>query len=241
MFPNGDIIATIISYGDTPYGYGLVKLDKDSKVIWAVPDNFHHQFSIDADGNIFGLTHQWRDTREKRVNGDSHLPRRVLEDFVAEVSPDGKELAKVSLIDALTTSGYSEWLDSSFSSDFKAKAWDIIHANDVEVIDAGFAAHYPFMKPGMLLISLRDLDALVVLDMSSRQIVWAMRGAWVRQHDPDLLADGNVLLFDNRGDNIKGGGSRVIEFSPASGKVSWSYAGTAEQPFKSDKSGRCNA
>ena len=93
------------------------------------------------------------------------------------------------------------------------------------------------MKPGMVLVSMRDLDALALLDMKAKRIVWAMRGAWERQHDPDLLGNGDVLLFDNRGENIKGGGSRVIELNPASGKIDWAYEGSTEQPFRSDKSG----
>ncbi len=237
LFPNGDIIAVIISYGDTPYGYGLVKLDKDSNVIWSVADNFHHHFSIDKEGRIFGLTHQWRDTRKSKVSGGTHLAKRVLEDFIVELSPDGKEINRVSLLDALGKSGFGELLDSSFVQDFHAKAWDPIHANDVEVIDASFAAKHPFCKPGMVMVSVRELDALLVIDMETKLVVWSMRGAWLRQHDPDLLPGGNILLFDNRGDNNAAHGSRLIEFNPDSGKIVWSYAGTATHPFRSDKSG----
>ncbi len=234
---NGDIITTIISYGDTPYGYGLVKLDKDSKVIWAVPDNFHHHFSIGADGRIFGLTHQWRNTREQRVAGAPQLPKRVLEDFVVELSPEGKELSRTSLLDAIAAPGYRELLGSAFAGDFHAKAWDPIHANDVEVIEPEFASHFPFMQPGMVMVSLREMDALILVDLKTRGITWALRGAWLRQHDPDLLSNGHVLLFDNRGDHVKGGGSRILELDPASSRIAWSYAGTSKQPFRSDKSG----
>jgi outer membrane protein assembly factor BamB len=51
------------------------------------------------------------------------------------------------------------------------------------------------------------------------------------------MADGDILLFDNRGANIKDGGSRLIEFDPETGRTDWSYAGSISQPFRSDKSG----
>lgn len=237
LFPNGDIIVTVKAMGDTPDGYGLAKLDKDSNVIWAVPSNFNHHVSIADDGRVFGMVHEWRDTKAKPVDGADFLPKRVLEDFVVELSPDGKELSRSSLLEALATPEYRELLGSSYFKFYSTKTWDPMHPNDVEYINEEFASHHSFMKPGMLLISLRDLDALIVYDPKAKKVVWANRGPWQRQHDPDLLPGGNILLFDNRGDNIKGGGSRILEFIPETLQMVWTYSGTSDKPFESDKSG----
>jgi outer membrane protein assembly factor BamB len=237
LFPNGDMITVLKASGDTPDGYGLVKLDKDSNLIWAAADNFHHHFSIASDGRIFGTTHQWRDTQARPVAGAPYLSKKVLEDFVVELSPEGKELSRVSLLDAIAAPEFQTLLGSSLFRDHGAKSWDRLHPNDVEIIEADFAAHHAFMKPGMVMISLRDLDALIVVDMTSGKMVWATRGAWVRQHDPDLLPNGNVLLFDNRGDDVKPSGSRILELNPSSGKIVWSYAGNPKRKFRSDKAG----
>ena len=66
------------------------------------------------------------------------------------------------------------------------------------------------------------------------EIVWAMRGPWLRQHDPDLLANGNILLFDNQGHVGPGGITRVIEVDPRNQRIVWTYAGTPEEPFESE-------
>ena len=75
------------------------------------------------------------------------------------------------------------------------------------------------------------------------RIVWAVRGPWLAQHDPDILANGNILLFDNLGNfldadgsDAEGGGgrSRILEFDPSTMAIAWQYAGTAEEPFESD-------
>jgi hypothetical protein len=237
LLPNGDIITTVKAMGDTPDGYGLVKLDKDSNVIWAVPENFNHHFSIASDGRIFGMIHQWRNTRERPVAGAASLPARVLEDFVMELSPDGKELSRASLLDAMAVPEFRDLLNSAAFRNFSTNAWDPLHPNDVEIIDADFASHHSFMKPGMLLISIRDLDALILFDPAARAVTWVMRGAWLRQHDPDLLGNGNIVLFDNRGYNASGNNSRVLEIDPASGRIVWSYAGTSKQPFNSEVGG----
>ena len=61
-----------------------------------------------------------------------------------------------------------------------------------------------------------------------------MRGPWLRQHDPDLLANGNILLFDNQGQCRPGGITRVIEVDPRTQEIVWTYAGTPEEPFESE-------
>ncbi|HEX8523192.1 MAG TPA: arylsulfotransferase family protein [Tepidisphaeraceae bacterium] len=247
LLPNGDIIVTIKSYGDTPDGYGLAKLDKDSKVIWAVPANFHHHFSLAPDGRIFGITHEWRDTVKQPVKGAGFLPKQVLEDFLVELSPEGKELSRVSLLEAMASAGTRELLGSAVYGPrslpsaaafraYKVNDWDPLHPNDVEFISAEFASHHPLMKEGMLLISLRDLDALILLDPAKRSVTWAMRGPWVRQHDPDLLPDGHLLLFDNLGNNVAGGPTRILEIEPQSGKVAWSFSGKSRR-LRSERSG----
>jgi len=34
LYPNGDLLAVYVGIGDTPWGYGLVKTDKNSHILW---------------------------------------------------------------------------------------------------------------------------------------------------------------------------------------------------------------
>ena len=57
LLPNGDLIAVYEGIGDTPFGYGLAKIDRHGKVVWKFTDNTHHDFYIDRqNGNIYALT-----------------------------------------------------------------------------------------------------------------------------------------------------------------------------------------
>src|SRR5262249_2147899 len=56
LYANGDLLAIYHAEGDTPYGYGLVKLDKDSKLLWAYANNAHHDLDVGDDGTIYTLT-----------------------------------------------------------------------------------------------------------------------------------------------------------------------------------------
>ena len=60
-----------------------------------------------------------------------------------------------------------------------------------------------------------------------------MTGPFVRQHDPDFLPNGNLLVFDNRGGDPACGGSRILEIEPATQKIAWQYDGCGTAPFYS--------
>ncbi len=73
-----------------------------------------------------------------------------------------------------------------------------------------------------------------MVDVERQQLVWAARGPWLGQHDPDILPSGNILLFDNYGHfSDEEGISRVIEFNPRTTEIVWTYGGTAEAPLAS--------
>jgi Arylsulfotransferase (ASST) len=62
-------------------------------------------------------------------------------------------------------------------------------------------------------------------------IKWTMTGQFAHQHDPDFLANGNILLFDNRGGNGEYGQSQILEINPNTQKIVWRYRGNAQWPF----------
>jgi hypothetical protein len=228
LLPDGKLIALYEAAGDTPYGYGVVLLDRDSQVIWSYFGHAHHQLDVGPDGRIYVLTHEFVDDELERL---AHLARPRLEDFLVILSPEGLELDKIRLLPSLSASPYAPviYTMSAFS------LADPLHANSVKYIDRDDAAGFAFGEEGQLLLSFRETSALAVLDPETRNFVWATRGAWIGQHDPDILPDGNILLFDNFGnyENAQGR-SRVIEFDPVTMEVVWQYAGTTDSPLTSN-------
>lgn len=233
VFPNGDLLGIYVASDDTPQGYGMVKLDRDSNVVWRYAERTHHDFDVAADGSIYALVSEFRDMSADPVSVPLHpaYDGYMLDSYVVRLSAEGEELTRVSLLDALADSEH--WRLLTQLDLVTGESWDPLHPNNVERVGEEFAEHHGFAEPDDLLISFRNIDLIVLLDLDEAEIVWATRGAWRHQHDPDPLPNGNIMLFDNRGHTGDGQPSRITEFDPRDGTVEWSYAGSQKEPFHS--------
>lgn len=225
-YPNGDLLAIYEAAGDSPYGYGMVRMDRDSNPIWTYLEHTHHGFDVAPDGHVLALTHEFIWEGPEALQ---HLDRPYLDDFVVVLSPEGEELAKVSLVEAVERSRFEAFV---YAIPHFSRA-DPLHTNSVVYIDAETAAAFPHGEEGQVLLSFRDVGVIAVLDIEQEEIVWATRGTWAGQHHPSILANGNILLFDNLGGFRKGNASRILEIDPESLGVVWRYEGSEEEPFDS--------
>lgn len=228
LFPNGDVIGAYAADGDTPYAYGLVKLNKNSEIIWTWEGHPHHDFDVQSDGSIWLLDQQFRKTSKEPIPNLPDWNNRILEDFAVKLSPDGEELKRIRLVDIFTkhhgARQYRQWFE-------REHKWDILHPNDIDVIGEDFAEHHYFAEPGYLMISSRALSSISVLNPETEKIVWTTRGFWKKQHDPDALPNGDILIFDNQGYRGPGGSTQVATFDPQSLRIKWSFHGTSDRRF----------
>jgi hypothetical protein len=232
LFPNGDLLAVFNGEGDTPNGYGLAKLDKDSHILWRYSANVHHDVDVLEDGTIYATTHH---VVHKMAQGLDFLMPPCLLDYVVRLSADGEELQKVSILDALESSPYSTILRVIERTPARVlQQGDTLHTNCVRVLRPALASRFPSFKPGQVLTSIRSLNVLAALDMEKRSVVWAACGPWRGQHDPHFLDNGRLLLFDNSG---AAKGSRVLEYDPQTQAFPWCYAAEKEGGFLSKERG----
>jgi hypothetical protein len=187
---------------------GLVRLDAASSVIWSYDGGSHHDLDVDEDGLIYVLDQEAKIVPDVRADGP------VLEEFVTVLSPGGEVLERVSILEALERSRYGALLERM------PAGHDILHTNTIELLDGSLADRIPAFERGNLLISIRSLDAIAVLDLERREIVWAMSGMWNAQHQPTVLPNGHLLIFDNLAGERR---SRVLEFDPLTQEVAWMY------------------
>jgi len=213
LFDNGDVLAI---FEDN----GLIKLDKNSKLLWSYDGEAHHDLDVAEDGHIYLLTRRRLDM--PRIREDTE----VYADFVTVLNPEGKLLGAVPLFEAFENSPYASFLKGLED----ATDGDIFHTNTVQILDGSQADRSPIFKKGNALISIRNLDVIAIVDMKRGRVVWALSGLWRMQHDPQLLPNGNILVFDNQGHR---GMSKVVEVDPLTQEIAWTYQGTKANGFYS--------
>jgi hypothetical protein len=208
LLPNGDVIAIVKERR-------LSRYDKDSNLIWSVRGRFHHDLSIRGD-EIFALA------RVARMIEYIHPQSPTLVDVIQVRSLDGELKREISVLDAIHDSAYGFLLPevAHRKRAKKGRQLDVLHTNHVEVFDGRLADRDPIYAEGNILISMRNINAIAILDGNSAQVIWIWGPTNLTfQHHPTLLDDGHILLFDNGMTQ-----SRIIEIDPLSHRITWEYS-----------------
>jgi hypothetical protein len=244
LFSNGELIVVIEGPTDkrnASNGFGLAKLDRDSNVLWKYAERCHHDVDVGEDGRVYAITNE---TAWTVPAGLERIPTPCIVDELHVLAANGTRIKKIALLEAIYASPYAALLGvyekpsapGMVTIREDAQTRDVLHTNAVKVLSTALAPKFPRFKAGQVLISPRQLDALVVLDPDSGAVVWATRGPWRAQHDPSFLDNGHLLLFDNLG---SARGSRVLEYDPQTQAFPWSYPDAAGKPFVSRIRGLC--
>lgn len=238
LFPNGDLLVIYSGTGVTPYGLAIAKIDKDSRLIWRYTTRAtHHDFYVDEEnGNIYALTHE---IISRPLPGAESLDYPILADGIVTLSPDGEEIAHISLLEALRDSPYFYLIQNSKKMNKRGKNWDFGHANSIVKLEPSLAEKFPMFKPGDLLVSFRNLNALAVIDRDTNKAKWALEGVTSGQHTAVFLPNGNILVFDNQWHQKQY--SRIIELDPVTKNIVWQYGGRENQAFFTRTTGMSQA
>lgn len=189
-------------------GVGLVRLGRDSRVVWAVAIRAHHDLVVTGD-------EAWVLTRTPHPRGGGYP---VLEDAVSRVDlATGEVRQQVSVLEAVARSDHPAWADPPPPD----TSGDVLHTNSLEVLSAEHAALHPAWDEGDLLIGSRVHGFVAVLAPDTGALVWSTTGPWTKQHDARLGPDGTLLLFDNQGLGLSA--SRVLAREPVGDRVVWSW------------------
>src|SRR6185295_8031245 len=189
-------------------GGGLIALDPSSRLLWKVDAGTYNDFFLAPDGAVYLLAKEAKRIPEISATG------LVLEDSILVVGRDGKVRDRISLLRALLDSPYAKLFSP------RLPAGDVLHSNTIEVFDGRLASRSPLFAAGNALVSFRQIDTIGIVDLKARRFVWAQRGPWAGQHQPTLLDNGRILLFDNQPHERS---SRALEFDPLSGTIEWQY------------------
>lgn len=235
LLAGGDVVLNLA-------GGAVARYDRCSKLLWAQGFHAHHDIAVLPDGSIVVPG------RHKRFAPFALRPTIRpgptgfwYEDTIVYLSADGQWLDERSQFEAFVRHGADYLWSSGPGFDLTPDQEDILHTNNAEPLDPTLAEAFPQFEPGDLLLSLRNINTLVVVDGDDFSLKWSMTGPFLHQHDPDFLPNGHIAVFDNRltGATPKLGWSRILEIDPRDGnRIVWSYEGTDEDPFYLDVGGK---
>jgi outer membrane protein assembly factor BamB len=214
--PDGSLIAMYEGINQAPYGGGMVKLDKDSNVIWSLALNTHHKFDIADNGDIYVLTHRYSTSGRARID-----------DYLTIITPEGKYTSH-SLLEGLRNSPFRKKIKPDPSKDY-------MHTNSVHVLSESIADKFPIFEAGDILMSMKVGSYLTVFDGKTFTAKWLLTGMTISNHDADFLENGNILFMDN---DYKAftpeytiHNSRVLEVNPVTMELVWSYENSPDSVF----------
>ncbi len=189
-------------------GFGLVRLDSRSRVLWKDSRPFHHDLDVAGDGAIHVLLRRFSSAAGGKVG---HVRDQVL-----VLAADGTQRSEIDLVTAFEAA-----TDPSVFGE-TLREGDVLHTNTVERMGSKY------------LISALNLDAVAVVDPVGPRLVSIFRGEWSEQHHPTLLPSGNIVLLDNRG---RGGKSQILEIEPREGRVVWRWPEGPDDGFQTPRCG----
>jgi hypothetical protein len=227
LLPNGNLLyAGKITTGPlTDFGGSggtLMEVDWDGNTVWKYEETYlHHDFCRMSNGNTMVL--RWvkvpEDVAAKVKGGVPGTEKEgvMWTDAFQEVTPAGDVVwewmayehldPEVDIICPICSRG--EWT----------------HGNSCFV-----------MPDGDILTTFRTTDTIAIIDKGNGDIKWRWgAGELAHPHDPTLLDNGNILVFDNGShrklDLINY--SRVVEVNPNTEKIEWEYKAKPADSFYS--------
>ena len=215
LLPNGNLFYSAENDNMPPLKAGglggtMRELDWDGNIVNEVRGDWqHHDMHRLPNGNTLYVSfEEMPEDRSALVRGGlggNPPPWGWMSDVVRELDPDGNTVWEWHAADMdienypmrpVTPPGSWPWINAAFP-----------------------------LENGDVLISSRHLNMIAIIDRETKQFRWEMSDfSWGGQHDPQMLENGNIILFANGDSNNVGHPfSRVIEIDPETKEQVWVY------------------
>lgn len=186
----------------------LVESDWNGRIVWQceAPVQHHDARRTSTGGAIYLSVMQLPAETVAQVKGG--IPgtdaKGMWGDTIVEVDESGRRTWEWNAYEHL------DFDKHILPSDIQRSEWT--HANSVVPL-----------ADNRVMVSFRHTSTIAIIDKLSSEILWSVGDELLSgQHDPNVLPNGNILVFDN-GFYRTSYGSRVIEIDTETKSVVWEY------------------
>ena len=190
----------------------MMEVDWAGNKIWEHRDkDHHHDARRTSSGGAIYLTVELMDPAlASRVKGGNPITGEngMWADVIVEVDSGGNRVWEWHAAEHLDLE-----LDVVTFNDSRDE-WS--HGNTVVPLD-----------DDRVMFSFRNISTVGIINKSTGDIVWRLGGeVLAQQHDPSLLPNGNILVYDNGSHSAHHAlpFSRVVEVDPKTNQVVWEYS-----------------
>lgn len=193
----------------------MLEINPQGKVVWEHHDDHHHHDArrTDAGGAIYLTVEPMSAELAAQVPGGvADGDATMWADVIVEVDANGNRVWEWHVLDHLEPASYPLTFNDA------RHEWS--HGNTVVPVPGQGAAG------DKVLASFRNISTVLLIDKASGQIDWELGPSLLaQQHDPNLLDNGHLLVFDNGCHRLNSplSFSRVLEIDPATEKIEWVY------------------
>ena len=189
----------------------MLEADWDGNILWEHRNPYHHH-----------------DARRTPSGGCLYMTVERMDDAYAAKVPGGQPGSGVEgmwcdVLVAVDAAGNRVW--EWRAADHLDPARHIITFNDLRDEWSHGNTVVP-LPDGRVMFSFRNISTVGIIERDSGAIAWQIGDdTLAQQHDPSLLDNGNILIYDN-GSHSKHDplpASRVIEVDPATNEIVWQY------------------
>jgi hypothetical protein len=219
LLPNGNLFylgkvaddVLVVTPGWVEKGGVLMEVDWDGEIVWEHRDPYqHHDGRRTSSGGALYLTvERIPDEVAARVKGGIPGSEKhgMWADVLVEVDAGGNRIWEWHAYQHLDPE------TDVLPPNVRRHEWS--HANTIVPLDGD-----------RVLVSFRHISTVGIIDKRSDRFEWKLgHDVFCGQHDPSMLDNGNVLVFDNGGfrKNTHATFSRVIEVDPKTDEIVWLY------------------
>lgn len=236
LLPNGSVLGLV----GGEHG-GAHEYDWEGNHAWECPmPRCHHDVFRKDNGNTLMIVTEDTPEQVRKEASDARRRKYIHSDVIVEVNPAKEVVWECHLCDILDIERHNpipaspDW----WAGPNNNTVADWTHTNTVQALPPNkwFDGGDERFKPGNVLISMRQLDTILIIDRDSKQAVWESsgdyKGGFSGQHDSHMIekgipGEGNIVVFDNGASPYKdlahAGCSFIVELDPLENKTVWVY------------------